>query len=398
MKNLANSFHISGAKIKAISINGLDDTGKTEQIKLLSGEKVINCAGGLGAYSNHWPKLNPIDFFNWWFQNVPCFELFSIIIESIKRRQLAHEPNKLNIDDRGTKMFRAVCAATLSIREKASAERAIETVNAIFDKELGEELFGEEEVLLKPSSAYQSKIKPILQVIGVKSDEYLPWQRELYIEYQTQLSCFMNHYFRDIRSDNVVLVDDCILSIQNKLRRIINRMYGVSLPIICETLEKLVAFGGMSESGKSSFAERLSTHHHYCRLKIKYFEGVVRNRDRQSRPDTLGREILDFLCSHRHITHASIESLHGADLPAYLKLLLGSIMTTVFLDTQEAVRVKRTAQVLGISEEQAKADTRTKDALKLSRGADRVRDIADIVFDNSRDDFEEVFKTFIKRL
>lgn len=231
-----------------------------------------------------------------------------------------------------------------------------------------------------------------------RSDGYLPWQVKLYAEYQVKLAVLMDHYFLDIKPNRVITVDSCIIDVHNKLRAILGEVYGVVLPKVCDTLEKLVAFGGMSESGKSSFAEHLSNHHGYHRFKIKYFEGVVKSRDGKSRPDTLGIEILEFLSSHRHITHATIESLHGVDLPSYLKLMLGHRMTTVFLDTPEAIRVRRTAQTLGLSVEQALEDTRAKDAIKTARGGDKVRDIADIVFDNSCDDFHEALKAFVNCL
>ena len=383
--------------MKILSLNGLDGIGKTEQIKWLSGEEAINCLGGLSAYSERWPKLKSIEFFNWWFRDVPCNELFSIIIESLRTRQLAHKEGQINLNDRGSRMFKAVCVATLLVREEVPTRQAIRTIDDLFDRELSE-MQPEEEILLKPDLEYKERIRALLQIVDNRSSEYLPWQTEMYAEYQGWLTRLMDHYFRDADPKKVILVNECVISVQNKLRRILNETFGSDLQLICVGLKKLVAFGGMSESGKSCFAEQLRTHHHYCRLKIKYFEGVVRARDGKSRPNTLGKEILDFLERNKHVTHASIESLHAADLPAYLKLLLGPRMTTVFLDVPEDIRVSRTAKALGVSEMQALADTRAKDAIKLSRGVTKVRDIADVVFDNSTDDFEGTFNTFVTRL
>lgn len=383
--------------MKVISVNGSDGVGKTQQIALLEDEKALCFTRRLVDYTSRWPKLNPVEEFNWWFRDVPFPELVSIIIEAIKARHASRKSDRINIDDRGTRMFKAVCAATLLIREQTTIEQTIERIDSLFDKEL-RQCPPEQEIFLRANPEYRAKIKPMLQIIDARSTKHLPWQKEMYVEYQIWLTHFMDHYFQGANSARVVHVDSCILDTQNKLRKIISEMCDVRLSPVCDTLEKIVAFGGLSESGKSSFAEALSMRHRYYRLKIKYFDEIVKARGLPSHPDTLGCELLSFFKSHRHVVHASIESLHSPDLPAYLKLLFGARFKTVYLDTPESTRIWRTAQELGISANDIAEKVREKDRVKISRGADRVKDIADVVFSNEHGDFEASFQSFIDRI
>lgn len=383
--------------MKVISFNGSDGIGKTQQIGLLKNESELNFTGKLIDYTSRWPKLNSAEDFNWWFRDVPFLDLVSIIIEAIKARRLSYSSNKININDRGTRMFKAVCTATLIVREQLIVEEAVERVERLFNDELGVNE-QEQEIFFRANPEYSAKIKPILTVVNSKSHQYLAWQSKLYTEYQMWLAHLMDHYFLNESSVRIIQVDSCILEIQNKLRDVLNEMTGVYLQPICKNLEKIIAFGGLSESGKSSFAEKLSKHHKYYRLKIKYFDGVIRSRGAQSNPLTIGKELLDFLHNHKHVTHASVESLHNVDLPAYFKLLFGKKVKVVFLDTPEILRVRRTAKELDISQDEARCRTLEKDKMKILEGADRVKDIADIVFSNESDDFETSFQTFVNCL
>ncbi len=383
--------------MKIVSINGSDGIGKTQQISLLRGGGGLHFTGRLVDYSNRWPKFNPIEEFGWWFKETPFPEIASIVIESIKARHSARNPELVNVDDRGTRMFKAVLAATLLIREQGEVDRVIERIDGLFAKELAD-YPQEEEILLKANPEYRAKIKPILQIVDPRSHKYLAWQNEMYAEYQTWLSHFMNHYLPTGSVSQVVHVDSCILDTQNEIRRGINALFETRLPALCGTLKKLVAFGGLSECGKSSFADGLSRRCGYYRLKIKYFEAAVKAQDLPSHPGTIGRELLNFLNDHKHVELASIESIHSPDLPAYLKLLFGQRFKTVYLDTPESIRARRTADGHGISLDEAVSRTKEKDAVKISRGADRVRDIADIVFSNESDGFDDAFQRFIDQL
>lgn len=383
--------------MRIISISGCDGVGKSQQVSLLGGDETFHITGNLIGYSDRWAKLGSVEHFNWWFKDLPFLELVSIILESLQNRRAAHEPQKINLNDRGSIMFKAVCAATLATRTETSFEDVIKTVDELFEGEL-RECEPEHEVLLKSNLRYTNSVRHLVQIVDPRSSKFLPWQTEMYAQYQGWLIRFVDYYFQDINPLKIICVDSCILDTQNKLRSAINEVCSAGLQPICETLSRLVAFGGLSESGKSCFAQRLSTHHQFHRLKIKYFGGVVQRCGLEINPVNLGRELLTFLDAHKHITRASIESLHGVDLPAYLKLLFGPRLKITYLDTPEEVRVRRTAQELGISEDESRSRTATKDIVKLSRGADKVKDIADVVFSNGNDDFETSFHAFVSQI
>lgn len=388
---------VKGDRImRIISVNGNDGVGKSQQIRLLNGSENLHFTGRLIDYTDKWPRMDPVNEFNWWFRDIPSLELVSIIIEAMRARDDTCLPGRLNIHDRGIRMFKAVCAATICVRESLSVEKVKNLIDELFDKAFpGRE---EEEILLKASSEYQARIKPLVQIVDIRDAKYLPWQSELYARYQTWLAYFMDHYFLDTNPARVIHVNGCILDVQNRIRKVLNSEYKTDMPLVCDWLEKVVAFGGLSESGKSSYAERLSTHHQYYRLKIKYFDEMVKARGLSSSPEAISNELLTFLKNHRHITRVSIESLHGPDLPAYLKLLFGPKMKIVYLDTPLDVRVERTAQALNLSREEAEREVNVKDATKIARGANEVRGIADIVFSNGEDGFEKQFQNFLRFL
>jgi len=383
--------------MKEISISGSDGVGKTQQISLLAmnGEG-LQFTGRLTDYSDRWPRLAPIDDFSWWFKDVLFSDFVSIVTESLRNRRAACVVGRTAVHDRGIRMFKAVCAATMVARGESAEVDAARIVDEFFLKAGVVE--DDSEILLRMSPTYQEETRRLREVIEVRGQQYLPWQNELYARYQKWLAIFMEHYFSGLSSTSVVTVNDSVLLIQARLRESIGGMGYPMSPSPCSNVEKLVAFGGLSESGKSSYADRLRTHHGYSRLKIKYFDDVVRGRGLPSHSGTIGRELLTFLDSHKHLTHVSIESLHNASLPAYLKLLFGSRMKIVYLDTPQETRVARTAHELQISVQDAAKKVAEKDAVKTERGADKVAEIADIVFRNEVDGFESGFNKFIDLL
>lgn len=384
--------------MQIISISGSDGVGKSEQTGLLGADKIFNLTGHLVDYGNRWPKTGPVEFFNWWFRDVPFLEFVSIVLEALICRRATYKADKININDRGTLMFKAVSAATLFTREYTTTDEAASVIDRLFERELQESAI-EQEVLLRLDPKYAAGISHLVRIAsGPGGSSYLPWQEEVYARYQSSLAYFIDHYYRDIDPGNVVRVDSCIIDVNNKLRAAISKLSGTDLHPVCESLETLVAFGGLSECGKSSFAERLSTHHQSYRLKIKYFGELIRGRGLDVGPVLLGRELLDFFRNHKHVRRASIESLHGVELPAYLKLLFGSRLKIVYLDTPEHIRIGRTAQELGVDFELARAQTVAKDSVKLSCGADKVKYIADVVFSNERDGFETAFSAFVEQV
>ena len=200
---------------------------------------------------------------------------------------------------------------------------------------------------------------------------YTPQQRETYKQYQDHLQVALGACFGS--GAEVIEVDQPIVDIQNRVRKAISALAGVQLDDFCGNIQNLICLGGMSESGKSMLGQNLHTMHGSYRLKLKYFSGAFGD------DPALALEVLRFLHMHRHISLASVESLHNLGLPIIFKKLLGKRATVVFLDAPQEERAKRHM----LLPEATMEEFLRKDALKESRGALRVKTVADLVIDTS---------------
>ncbi|WP_258534689.1 DUF4254 domain-containing protein [Streptomyces sp. PT12] len=149
-------------------------------------------------------------------------------------------------------------------------------------------------------------------------------------------------------------------------------------------LERVIAFGGLSECGKSTSAAFLQ---HTCgaqRLKIGYLFRQAAQRHGLADPYALSArrqaellldELNRFAEGHADQRLFTIESVHDDASIAELKQLMGDRLRIVYLDADFAERVRRS----GTSAQAVAA----KDEIKMSRGAHRVAAFADHVIDNS---------------
>src|SRR5689334_1399288 len=99
-----------------VSLSGADGIGKSQQISLLQRDQNVFFGGPLTDYSTRWPKLSPTEHSEWWFKTVPFEEFLSLIAESLMNRRRDARERVVNIQDRGVRMFMAVCSATLMTR------------------------------------------------------------------------------------------------------------------------------------------------------------------------------------------------------------------------------------------------------------------------------------------
>ena len=194
--------------MKEIAISGSDGIGKTEQIRLLKSDQSnhFHFTGRLVDYTDRWPRVDPVKEFNWWFKEVRFLELVSIIIAALNARYKACKPDKVNVHDRGVKMFKAVCAATLIAREQTDTEKAIDIIEGIFKRELDFEPI-EQDLLFVPNEIYRNKIRILSGVVENRATSYLPWQNRIYEEYQAHLVNLVNRFFQNIHPERVVSVD-----------------------------------------------------------------------------------------------------------------------------------------------------------------------------------------------
>lgn len=208
---------------------------------------------------------------------------------------------------------------------------------------------------------------------------------ETYRQYQDYLQRILLQQVQDGRYDRVITcAGKTIVEIQNELRLIL-RDEGVSVDLLCDHIERVYAFGGMSESGKSTAADYLRTTYGVTRLKIYYLiDNAAKINglpDIYSQPDEALAELMLEELSRMarwqyYLQEYSLESLHRFSMTKHLKKLLGDSFVVCYCEASEQMRIERAAD---------KAGVREKDRIKVERGADQIKRIADYILDNNLD-------------
>ncbi|MEK9185450.1 MAG: hypothetical protein AAB863_01615 [Patescibacteria group bacterium] len=324
--------------------------------------------------------------FQWWFSIVTPEELIEMMIASLNVRYGDNDANKITLFDRGTKMFKSVCAAMWAIRKGVTLCDAIQNVDEFFRRGLIYDPDCEFDILLIPDKKYFDSIKQYTDLAAEHDTEkFTDEEKQYYTYYQSVLRKAIDEYFSGMPHGQLLIVDSPICVVQNRIRMVLNTRFGIELPMIGRTSSALIGVSGLSESGKSSYAECLRVRHGFYRLKVGYFTDIVKNSGRVVTPESISVEILHFLERHYYVKYFSLESIHGVQVPAFLKMLLGGKFLIVFIDTPEDIRIRRCSTELGISIDDAVKIVRRKDTQKLSSGIDKVRKISDIVIDNSEE-------------
>ncbi|MFJ4622294.1 DUF4254 domain-containing protein [Streptomyces sp. NPDC088812] len=149
-------------------------------------------------------------------------------------------------------------------------------------------------------------------------------------------------------------------------------------------LRRVLAFGGLSECGKSTSAEFVRDTCGAQRLKIGFLLRQAAHRRGLADPYTLSArrqaelllDELNYFAEGNPGTRLfTIESVHDDASIAELKQLLDDRLQIVYLDADFTVRVTRSGT--------APQAVSAKDEVKMSRGAHRVAALADHVIDNS---------------
>ncbi|TSC73234.1 MAG: hypothetical protein G01um101470_215 [Parcubacteria group bacterium Gr01-1014_70] len=366
-----------------VSINGRDGVGKSTHIRLLSGfnNGEIHATKSLNLYSKKWPVLSGKDFSRWWFETVSMEELIDLIIESLNKRGTEKTDSEITLFDRGTNMFKSVCVATWMTRYDLALLDAVHRVDKLFSVAI-EKTEQEYEILLVHDKIYEGSIQKYRRTLVSAEQTYTSEQNKRYIHYQRNLVVAMDHYFAEKVTARIV-VNDYVIEIQNRIRSILNEQFNIKLPILAQNLKLLVGYGGLSESGKSSCADWFRCSTGSYRLKVRYFIETLEGFGKQATADVVAMEILRFIQCHYYVNVFSVESLHRPELVAFLKLLLGNKFQVVYVRVPRKMRIRRARKELGISVSMATKMVTKKDSIKCFRGATRVKQIADIVLDNS---------------
>ncbi len=385
--------------MRDISLNGIDGTGKSTQVRLLSSESGhFHTTQPLTSYSPEWQRYSGHAFYQWWFDEVSSERLCDLVIKSLNKRHRDEGGLDFRILDRGVGMYMAVCVASISIKEGIVLAEAIKFTNEAFCKSLS---FDPDElaILLLPSVPYFQSVNYLTRLIDPrKKEQYSDASNLVYERYQTLLVDAMDYYLVQ-RGAISLVVDRPICDIQNEIRAILSTVLGQEIAPIGRTIKRLIGFGGLSESGKSSFAESFRVNRGYYRLKLNYFsvDSNAMLNDLLAAEKT-ALELLRFFNSHYFVEQATIESLHGYVLPALLKLMLGGRFKVVFMEAPIEVRTRRRASSRSGGRVISPDDLDRRDREKIDRGIENIRSIADLIFDNSKDGLECNLKTFLEKI
>lgn len=384
--------------MKALSLSGQDGSGKSQHIRLLGWDNpnLFHITRPLIEYNPNWPKLKGYAAAEWWFEKVSMDELASLIVEAINTRHRDSVPGKISVYDRGCFMFEAVCAATKMTREEVPLEAARKWARTIFLQKLDHQP-EECEVVLIPSAPYFASVNHLLAVVDPPEDLGFPISsRRRYARYQDNLRAALSSMTAE-RSCHLVTVDAPIIEVQDRIRSVAEKEFDRAVRRLDIATSPIIGFGGLSECGKSSFAQHLATQHGFSRFKLRYFIEVVERLGKRT-PELVVLEVIRFLRDHYYLERISLESLHDPYVPAMLKLLLGDRFRIVYIETDQEVRIQRAMKELSIDVTAATTLVIDKDHGKKERGAEVVRGIADLVFDNSSDRHTENLESFASQL
>lgn len=127
------------------------------------------------------------------------------------------------------------------------------------------------------------------------------------------------------------------------------------------------------------------------RLKISYFCDKASARLGRSvyelaekdQAFNIVHKIHTFASSHYWLSYMTLKSAHREEATRWIKVMLGNKLMVIFVDVTLANRTRRFLVSL--------AELKKNDLIKCSRGADGIKNMADIVLDNNRP-FEETLR------
>jgi hypothetical protein len=361
-------------------VSGPDNVGKSTQIRLLARQAGVIGAGPLDAHDPRWVDAHTLGLADWWFRRAPLEEVVDVLACSYLARAAAAPAGNVRLVDRGLPMLEASVVATVAVREdlghEAAAQRAADLLAGYRD-DLERAEAAEWGVLLLHATGPSAGAARALAREREVTQAYAAFQQVLNAHLHAQAG-------QGRFAETIVVADRPILDVQHELCVLLRDRLGVPVPGVALHGVRVVALGGLSESGKSTAGAYLATRHGYARLKIGYLLQVAADRcgiaDVYALEDAGMAEMLalglEMYCAAHHFQRrVSIESLHGAGMAAELAKLFGDQLTVVYLEVSLGLREAR-----GLG---GAADVRERDVVKRSRGAARIREMADIVVDNN---------------
>ncbi|MGW5936782.1 nucleotidyltransferase domain-containing protein [Streptomyces celluloflavus] len=368
------------APFVSIALSGPDNTGKTKQIGILARRMgAAACLGGpLDGYDARWERIKADGMSRWWFETGSVEEVADVLACSYLERSRHRPSAPVRFLDRGIPMLQASVAATATVREQLAPQAATERARAVlapYAQDLGAAEAAElSVVLLHCEDPEEGTLRSLSHEAGV-TDTYAAYQRQLHDQ--------IHQLVADGRFTHVITIGmRPTIAVQDELRQRVHALHPAIPPRALADV-RVVALGGLSESGKSAAGEYLRTRHGHARLKIGHLIEDSAHRCRIADPYALGGVVqaelivdaLDRYCAaHHFLDRVSIESLHSLGSTAELVRMLGAQLTVAYLRTPFTVRAERSAV--------GARDVAERDRTKISRGAEKIADLAHPVIDN----------------
>jgi hypothetical protein len=310
----------------------------------------------------------------------PIAEVVDVLASSYLARSAADPgEGQVRLMDRGIPMLEASVVATVAVREgrdhRSATERAAQLL-APYQADLDAAEAAELGVLLLHDADPEASTACALAREVEVSPRYAAYESILgqHLAVQAAAGRF---------AETIVVGNRSILTVQQELGVLVRRL-GLTVPDVSLESVRVVALGGLSESGKSTAGHYLQVRHGHVRLKIGYLlrlagelRGIadVYELDPTALAELLVEALEEFCAAHHFQRRVTIESLHRQEMTRELVKLLGPQLTVVYVDAEVSVREAR-----GVH---GPEDVRERDEVKRARGADRVQQLADLVVDNN---------------
>jgi cytidylate kinase len=356
--------------VTVVAMSGPDNVGKSTQVRLLGRRTGMADLGALDAHDPRWPGAHSAGLAEWWFGAAPVSEVTDVLACSyLARAASGGNDHGMRLADRGVPMLEATVVATAAVREHlghgAAADRAAQLL-APYRRELEQAEAAETGILLLHDDDPEAGAARALSREKQASARYAAYQRALNAHLHAQA--------RSARfAVAITVAGRSILSVQHEIGVRLGELLGLDVPEVALQRVRVVALGGLSESGKSTAGHYLATRHGYARLKIGYLLDAAAARhqiadvyalDAVGIAELLAEGLEDYCRAQHFQRRVSIESLHRANVTVELAKLLGPCLRVVYLDADAATREAR-----GVS---GPDDVRVRDAVKRSRGAEEV--------------------------
>jgi hypothetical protein len=238
--------------LTTVAVSGPDNVGKSTQLRILARRLYPEgrLVGPLHEYEGRWATITTNGMASWWFTTATTTELADVLAISYIARHIAMTAGGFWLIDRGIPMLEASLAATLSVRldldDGAGYDEALRLLRPYLDELRRCEARETGIVLLHSLDARDNAARSLAREVQA-SDTYRRYQHHLAVQVLRQA--------KEGRFAHTILVGERpIMAVQDELRAALHKM-GVACPPGLLSQARIVALGGMSESGKSTAAD-----------------------------------------------------------------------------------------------------------------------------------------------